>query len=309
MIDQPMQILVLGEPDDMHAAHIYRMLQQTGVEVAYFNTYLFPTQIQIAWKPIEQDGELMLAAGKPWQLSQIHSVYWRNFNGVYSPNLPDPHQQSIAFNDSMSLLRTLLQVPTIRWVNSWQAYTFHQEKPRQLSTVKKLGVTIPDTLITNRPSLITQFAQKHSQVIFKPVYGGSHTKLVTPEYLAQERLELALKIAPITLQEFVSGTNIRTYVIGEQVYSAEIRTGEVDFRDDSEVELIPLETPPAIVHQSIAIARSLLLEWTAIDWRRSQDGNYYFLEANPSPMFIYFESQTGYPITEKLIELLTQVTI
>jgi glutathione synthase/RimK-type ligase-like ATP-grasp enzyme len=297
------QILVLGEADDLHAEHIYTHLQQQGVDVAYFNSLLFPTQIQIAWYPHDRDGEIVLDTGKRYQLSQIQSVYWRSFNGVYSPPLSDSHQQSIAYNDAMSLLRTLFQVPTIRWVNGWQAYEFHKEKPRQLAVVKALGVTIPATLISNHATLITEFVTQHSQVIFKPVYGGSHAKLFTPEYLEPERLQLALKISPITLQEFISGTNIRTYAIGEQVYSAEIRTGEVDFREDSDAQLIPLEVPPTIASQSIAIARSLLLEWTAIDWRRTEDGTYYFLEANPSPMFIYFEKQTGYPITQELTNL------
>jgi glutathione synthase/RimK-type ligase-like ATP-grasp enzyme len=94
---------------------------------------------------------------------------------------------------------------------------------------------------------------------------------------------------------YIAGNNIRTYVIGNCVYSAEIRTGAVDFRDDIDLELIPLKVPPEIERMSIAIARSLLLEWTAIDWRRNNHDEYYFLEANPSPMFTYFEAKTGYP--------------
>jgi glutathione synthase/RimK-type ligase-like ATP-grasp enzyme len=47
-----------------------------------------------------------------------------------------------------------------------------------------------------------------------------------------------------------------------------------------------------------------MLEWTAIDWRVKPTGEYVFLEANPSPMFIHFERQTGFPITEKLVNLL-----
>jgi D-alanine-D-alanine ligase-like ATP-grasp enzyme len=71
-----------------------------------------------------------------------------------------------------------------------------------------------------------------------------------------------------------------------------------------DVELIPLNILPEIERRSIAIARSLLLEWTEIDWRRNNQGEYYFLEANPSPMFTYFEDKTGYPLTEGLVNLL-----
>jgi D-alanine-D-alanine ligase-like ATP-grasp enzyme len=47
-----------------------------------------------------------------------------------------------------------------------------------------------------------------------------------------------------------------------------------------------------------------MLEWTAIDWRLKPTGEYVFLEANPSPMFIHFERQTNFPITQKLVNLL-----
>jgi glutathione synthase/RimK-type ligase-like ATP-grasp enzyme len=231
-------------------------------------------------------------------------VYWRSFNGVYSPILPTAYQQSIAFNDSLGLMRTLLQVPSIRWVNSWQAYEFHKEKPRQLSAVKNLGVMIPQTLVSNDPDLIIEFVSTVDRAIFKPVYGGAHTKLITPEFLDPERLKLALRVCPIAVQEFIPGTNIRTYVIGDRIYSAEIRTGEVDFREDNDAKLIPLEISVAIAQASLEIARELLLKWTAIDWRRNDVGEYYFLEANPSPMFTYFEEHSGYPIAESLVQLL-----
>ncbi len=299
-----MQILVLGEEQDLHAKHIYDVLSARGVKVHYFNSRTFPTQSRISWYPDTQVGSLYLANGNRLQISEIHSVYWRSFNGVYVPELPDERQQSIAFNDAFGLMRTLVQVRSIRWVNGWQAYEFHKEKPRQLAVVSNLGMTIPKTLISNDPDVITEFASAIGSAIFKPVYGGAHAKLITPEFLAPARLKLALKLAPIALQEFIAGTNIRTYVIGDRVYSAEIRTGAVDFRDDADLELIPLETPPAIARMSIAISRSLMLEWTAIDWRRNNDGEYYFLEANPSPMFTFFEAKTGYPLTETLVNLL-----
>jgi glutathione synthase/RimK-type ligase-like ATP-grasp enzyme len=299
-----MQILVLGEENDLHARHIHDVLVSRGVKAAYFNSRTFPTQSRISWNPQTQDGWLCLTTGEKLQLSKIQSGYWRSFNGVYIPELPDAHQEAIAFNDASGLLRTLLQTPAIRWVNGWQAYEFHKEKPRQLAVVNNLGVQIPHTLISNDPDLVSEFANTLDRAIFKPVYGGAHAKLITPEFLAPERLKLALKIAPIALQEFIEGTNIRTYVIGDRVFSAEIQTGEIDFRDDVEADIIPIELPPEIEQMSIAIARSLMLAWTAIDWRRHPTGTYYFLEANPSPMFIYFEEKTGYPLTDRLVDLL-----
>jgi D-alanine-D-alanine ligase-like ATP-grasp enzyme len=69
--------------------------------------------------------------------------------------------------------------------------------------------------------------------------------------------------------------------------------------------VIPVELPLTVQEQCQAIRKALFLEWTAIDWRLRPNGEYIFLEANPSPMFLHFEAQTGFPITQALVQLLT----
>ena len=299
-----MNILILGNSSDEHARHLEQALSEAKVQVNYLDTSKFPTQWGMSWQPNTQVGSLQLSEQHQLDFQDIKSVYWRSFNGVEIPNLAEYYQQMLAFNDSMSALRTMLQACPAQWVNSWQAYQFHKEKPLQLRQVYQLGVKIPDTLITNHPEQVTSFAKSHPKVIFKPVYGGAHTQILTDAHLEAERLKLALSISPITIQEYIAGTNIRTYVIGDAVYSAEIRSNSLDFREDNQAQLIPLELPAQIKQQCLAITQALHLEWTAIDWRRNPEGEYYFLEANPSPMFIHFERQTDFPITEKLVNLL-----
>ncbi len=298
-----MNILILGNADDPHSVHLHQALKNAGAFVEYWDTRYFPTQCQLSWSPGDRTGQITLPT-KTLALHEIRSVFWRSFLGVAIPTLPEANQQRIALNDSMSVLRSLLQLPSIRWVNSWQAYQFHKEKPLQLSTVHQLGVKIPDTLVTNDAIALVEFVNRHSALIFKPVYGGAHAQWVTPEFLQPERLRLSLKIAPVTLQEYIPGTNIRTYVIDQTVYAAEIKSSALDFREDAAAKLTPIVLPEAIRLQSIAIANALFLEWTAIDWRLTLTGDYVFLEANPSPMFIHFEQQTNFPITDSLVNLL-----
>lgn len=300
-----MNVLILGNSEDVHAAHLKQALTQAGVTVDYLDTRLFPTEVRISWQPDTQIGYLMLPGKNNLSLQDIHSVFWRNFSGVYIPALDDSNQQRIAFNDSMSTLRSLIQACPARWINSWQAYQFHKEKPLQLSKVKQMGVKIPKTLISNDPKQVIEFCRSQEKAIFKPVYGGAHTQFVTEAHLDPKRLSLALSLSPVTIQEYVPGTNIRSYVIGNSVYSAEIRSHSLDFREDSNAELIPTELPEAVQQQCLTITKALMLEWTAIDWRLLPTDEYIFLEANPSPMFLHFEQQTGFPITHKLTELIT----
>lgn len=299
-----MNILILGNSEDAHAAHLKNALMQVGAKVDYLDTRLFPTQVRMSWQPDTQTGCLTLSGGNKLSFQDIHSVFWRSLSGAYIPSLEDSDQQRIAFNDSMSTLRSLIQACPARWINSWQAYQFHKEKPLQLSKVKQIGIKIPKTLISNDPKQVTEFSRSQEKAIFKPVYGGAHTQFVTETHLDSKRLSLALSLSPVTIQEYIPGTNIRSYVIGESVYSAEIRSHSLDFREDGHAELISITLPEAVRQQCLTIMKVLMLKWTAIDWRLLPTDEYVFLEANPSPMFLHFEQQTGFPITNDLTKLL-----
>ena len=299
-----MNILILGNSEDAHAAHLKQTLTQAGATVDYLDTCLFPTQLRLSWQPDTGVGYLTLPGGRKLNFAEIHSIFWRSFSGVNVPSLNDPDRQRIAVNDAMSAMRSLLQAIPCRWVNSWQAYQFHKEKPLQLHKAKQIGVKIPATWIGNDPEDAIAFVQSQDKAIFKPVYGGAHTQFITQEHLDPQRLNLTFSLSPVTIQEYIPGTNIRTYVIANSVYSAEIRSPSLDFREDLEAELIPVELPEFVQHQCLAITQALMLEWTAIDWRLSPRREYIFLEANPSPMFLHFERQTSFPITQELIRLL-----
>lgn len=299
-----MSILVLGNHTEAHAVHILTELKKQGCDAHYFDTSLFPREITISCYCHSNQGRLKLPDGKILQFHEISSVFWRTIYPVKIPKLSDRQQAQIAHNDSMSTLRTFFQTTSIRWVNSWQAYQFHREKPLQLKKVQQLGVKIPDTLITNDPQAVKEFAQAYPQVIFKPVYGGAHAGILSKDYLDSQHLQRVLQVSPITIQEYIPGTNIRTYVIGKSVYAAEIRSKSVDFRLDKQTQLLPVEVPDTVIQDCLAITPALWLEWTAIDWRLTPEGQYFFLEANFSPMFLHFERQTQFPITESLLKLL-----
>ena len=86
----------------------------------------------------------------------------------------------------------------------------------------------------------------------------------------------------------------------------EVRTDAIDFRDDPDPRIEPIELPSEIELQCLEIARMLDLLWTGIDFRRTDEGRFVFLEANPSPMFLGFEDRTGLPLTESLAAVLME---
>jgi glutathione synthase/RimK-type ligase-like ATP-grasp enzyme len=298
-----MTVLILGGMDDEHACHMLEYLRARRVDTELLDSRWFPADLQLTYDPSSESGAIRLPAGRCVEFAEVHAVYWRCYNQVLSPDLPDPEQAMIAGNDSRALFETLLLRLQARWVNGWSAYLLHQTKPVQLAMVAALGVSVPATMLTNDPPAVRAFVEKHQRCIFKPVQGGAHARRVSPDHLTEENLR-NLACAPVTLQEEVLGTNIRVFVAGDRVLACEVRTGAIDFRDDPGAVLTSHVLPEETAEASLRVAGTLDLSWTGIDYRLTPDGRYVFLEANPSPMFLGFEAQTGLPLTESLAALL-----
>ncbi|WDD99192.1 ATP-grasp domain-containing protein [Thalassomonas actiniarum] len=302
-----MHHIIMGHHQDPHSQYMMEKFAQRGLSAHLFETHDFPKAVQFTFSPNNGEGYLILNDGSRLNFDEIKSVYWRNFCGVTDESTKKNFTtiDDISARDSMACLRTWFDLNNqTTWVNGWQAYQHHKEKPLQLFKVKNLGVNIPQTYVGNDLDEIRRCYSAFGKSIFKPVFGGAHTEMLTDAHLESTRVREALTKSPITVQEFIPGTNIRTYVIGDKVFSAELRSDSADFREDEDVELIVIDTPPAIAEQALKIARCLYLNWTAIDWRRDSQGNYYFLEANPSPMFIGFEKKSGIAISDHLIDFM-----
>jgi len=303
-----MVVLVLGGNDDEHAAGVLETLRARGVRAEMLDSRRFPGEIRIAWDPVGATGRLTLPTGEPIDFGEIHSVYWRCFNGFTEPLLVDEDQAELALNDARSLFESFLVHLPARWVNGWDAYQLHQTKPAALARVAAMDLPAtlrcPATCLGNDPEAIGRFVARHGRCIFKPVQGGAHTRMVTESHLTRENLR-SLAAAPVTIQEHVEGTDVRVFIADRRVLACEIVTDATDFRDDPSAEIAPVDLPPDVAAACIAIARKLHLLWTGIDLRRTADGTYVFLEANPSPMFIGFESYSGLPLTDALIDVLT----
>lgn len=299
-----MTILILGGHDDDHARHLLDHLLKDGHDAELLDSRWFPTEMELSHDPVADHWTVVLPHGRTLLPGQVRAVYWRCYNGVGTPDLPDEEQSHLAANDARSLFESFLQRYPARWVNGWSGFVQHQTKPVPLARVAALGVAVPATALTNSPAAVRAFVAAHPRCIFKPVQGGAHTRRVAPEHLSDDNLH-SLAVAPVTLQEEVAGTNVRVFVAGNRVLACEVRTDAVDFRDTSDPEIVPHSLPAATEEISLRIARELDLLWTGIDYRLTPDGRYVFLEANPSPMFLGFESRCGLPLTASLAALLT----
>lgn len=301
-------VVVLADPEDEHAIHVCAELERRRHRALILNSSDFPSRLQLTFDPLAGRGRVTLSDGTALDWGDVHSVYWRNYSGVAPSPLPDAEQAEIAENDARSLLESMLIRWPTRWVNGWEAYQLHQTKPAQLAVVCSLdlgaALAVPDTLLSNDPQAVVEFARRHGDCIFKPVQGGAHTRPLTTKHLTDEHLA-NLVHAPVTIQQRIEGTDIRVFLAGRRLHACELHTDALDFREDDDVRIEPTELPDEVAAACRRIAAALKLLWTGIDLRRSADGRYHFFEANPSPMFLGFEDRNDLPLTDALLSLLT----
>ena len=308
-MDRKRLVLILAEPDDEHALYVRDLLTDEGHVVRILNTAQYPADFALSYGPQSNSARIEFPDGQILDWNDIYSIYWRQFTGVGASVLPDDEQAFIAENDSRSLVESMLFTLTGKWVNSYRAWRLHQVKPVQLAKVCSLNlepaIIIPRTLLTNSSNELKGFARSAGQCIFKPVQGGAHTRILTDEHLSEEHLD-NLQHAPVTIQQYIEGTDIRVFVAGRKVMACRIETDALDFREDPNVKIDPHALSREVADACIRIARALNLIWTGIDLRLTEKGEYFFFEANPSPMFLGFESQCRLPLTETLIDLLVK---
>ena len=277
-------VLILGSEGCGHVEAVSSAVSHRGVRAVVLDTTRFPGEVAISYDP---GGDVEFAiVGDRFRMSVCRSVYWRNYPGVDPRLTGSAEVDEISIRDSRSLLESLLCSEGPRWFNGYRAWAMHKLKPVQMSAVADLGVPVPRTLMTNDRGQAIHFYQQVGKGIHKPVFGGSEAQAVEPRLMEPERLEQVFSFSPVTFQHCIEGTNVRTFVVGEKVFSVEILAKTLDFRLDPSHQVRQQETPARVACWSRQICHQLAMRWTAIDWRVDDRGQYYFLEANPSPMFL-----------------------
>lgn len=256
-----------------------------------------------AWDPGRRSARLPTEP-EPVRIEECSVGFWRYLN---VPDFSESFEECSGRKRNFgALLKAFLAAIPFPLVNGPDAYRLHQQKPRLLAWFDAAGVPVPDTIVTNSPEEARDFIDRHGSAVTKPVWGGEYAREFVTDDEDAEALAEVLAGEPTTVQETIPGRDVRTYVVGTKTFTVEIQSEELDFRRDENHELEPVQLPEEVMNRIPKIMDLLELEWTAIDWRRTPEGTYYFLEANFSPMFAGVQEEAGFPIAETLAEYLLE---
>jgi glutathione synthase/RimK-type ligase-like ATP-grasp enzyme len=190
-------------------------------------------------------------------------------------------------------------------VNPPRTHDLHGLKPWEMAVYARRGLRHPATLSTCDPAALSEPPASSSGTwIRKGLVGGyGYTENFTPPADRAEA-EAALGDGPLSVQERVSGDNVRAYVLDGRVLGAAVivpaRADDTDSRRDTQ-QVRRYDLPAAAVETAVTAASCWGMVFAAVDFMiDAASGEHLVLECNSAPFFVTFEQQTGLPITKEL---------
>jgi hypothetical protein len=318
-------IIILTQPQDVHAEGVYERLTQRGLEHLRFDLADFPTRADVSFK-CSVNGRPsfgLRTQGREIDPDRVSAVWFRR------PSTPFPHPEAThpdcrayAEEECANLLDSLWDALPCRWVPATYPVILRaSRKPLQLTLASALGLELPPTLITNDPEEFLEFYAKHEGNIVSKLPSPAMTRTLKHLQLARYTQQVtrrdvihadSIRYAPVTFQAYVpKRVELRITVVGEQVFAAEIHSQKahrtrIDWRryDLQHTPHYPHTLPDNVRRSCVELVRQLGLCYGAIDMVLTPDGRYVFLEVNPNGQFLWIEQLTGMPISDAICELL-----
>jgi hypothetical protein len=299
-------ILLWGVPNDGPLAAVGRVLQLRGVPHIFIDQFgLLETHLSM---PVTSGaaGQLYMPETSV-DLANIGAAYIRPYDSLRVLRILG-HSDEVACAHAASVEGALLlwcELTEVLVVNRPSTMTSNNSKPWQSEFIAQTGFAVPETLLTNDPAEAAAFRDSCGDVVYKSISGVRSRVSVL---LEQDLERVAGAACPVQFQRHVSGTDVRVHVVGNEVFACEIWSSADDYRYPAAPEQVPrlaaCSLPKDVERRCLSLARRLGLVVTGIDLRRDEHNVWWCFEANPSPGFTYYESETGLPIAQALANLL-----
>lgn len=315
-------VLLATNKQDITTDFVVRELQARSVPYLRLNTEDLP-QWQVTVSSLVPFDITLRRGHRRHELRSFTAGYLRRPLLPDLPEFDEAGAREYAGAEWGAIARTIWNAMHDRWLNSPFTILRAEDKPRQLALARRVGLTLPATLITNDFDEALHF-QTDRTCIAKPIRhalieqdDGDGRLIYTSDI---DRLceadRAAFSHVPIILQEKIEKLeDIRVTIVGKAVFAVAIESQthvetRTDWRRGSRTDLkhTPFELPSDIAARCLELMKVLGLRFAAIDFVRDRAGELVFLEANPNGQWAWVEQVTGIPICAAIVDVLTERT-
>jgi len=217
------------------------------------------------------------------------------------------------FNALRDLILNLLE--NKKWLfkrNLWNS------KLEVLNEAKRVGLNIPKTIITTERNNLNLFLKENNNfIITKPIHEAMHVQLPNSAISLSTKEIGNVKglnkcFSPSLFQEYVEKEiELRVFYIMGKFYSMAIFSQsnpqtQLDFRAfdwNNPNRFVPYQLPKSIEEKIDLLMKNLKINTGSIDLIKSRkNGDYYFLEVNPSGQF----GMTAFPCNFPLHKIVAE---
>ncbi len=313
-----MTILILAPDSDTHTQSVIGHLRAAGSDAVVCDLAEFPQRSRLDVHYAGRSRSFGLSVqGRRLDLSEVSAAWWRR------PQPPSPsdsiasqRHRLFASNECQEALSGLWHAMDAFWINDPARDHVAHRKVNQLRVSQDVGLTIPETLITNDPEEAGRFAERRGpgRVVFK-AFSAFEDEWRETRLLGDEELEKIENVAhaPVIFQEYVEAEyDVRLTVVGDQMFAAAIHASETSYPIDCRMDIAnakieAIDLPAPLRRRVLAFMNRMGLVYGAIDFRRrASDGEFVFLEINPAGQWLFIEERTQQPISRALANLLQQ---
>ena len=302
-------ILIAGGIADKVTELVCARLDACGYDYRLLDLGRYPDGygLTMRWAEGARDGWF---SGPDWRLeSEAVSGAYVRFLGPEGraplPGLSEAQARELQLEADAALMFALDDLPCAV-VNRMGGGMSNNSKPHQARLIARAGLRVPPTLVTTDPAAAEAFRAEHGELIYKSASGiRSIVRRLDADHAA--RLGL-LRHGPAQFQAFIPGDNVRVHTVGEHLFATRVRSEATDYRyagrEGASVTMEPAELSDAVAAACRRVARDLGLLHAGIDLKQTPEGEWYCFEVNPCPGFLFYERNTGQPISLALAELL-----
>jgi glutathione synthase/RimK-type ligase-like ATP-grasp enzyme len=288
-------IVVWGDLDDPPVARVLEALAGRGRDTVHLDDRaLAAVRYEVRFGP-RLDGWLQVR-GRRIGVDNIDGIYLR------------PGGQDGGDAATSATLLAVAESVTATVVNRPSAGRSNLSKPFQLSLIEAAGLATPDTIVTSDAIAAKAFLAHHKRIVYKSI-SGLRSIVNTVDANEPDRLD-RVGHGPVQLQQWIDGLDVRVHVIDDRCFATSVTSSASDYRyaseDESTVKLAPFDLPKPLEALLTSLVRSMGLLVAGIDLRRTDHGQWFCFEVNPSPGFTYYEDHTGQPIAAAVAELLSR---
>lgn len=297
-------IYLIGLDSDRTFCHFARVAKDLGTDLQIVNL-----------RAIAQNGDwsfqVPVDPGNPYQnwVYDGQQQIFLDSNAAYYCRLIDLSavQPEAALADRwrgliMALGVWLEQVPG-KVVNRPGFRSDNNSKPLHELCLQYYGLRVAASLTSSDGAQLYDFAQAQPTIV-KAISGiRADSRLVE----AEEFVHFTPEQGPVHLQKYIAGDDVRVHVVGDRYVAERVHCPTVDYRRDHHLsEYFPHHPlPEALAAQLIRATKAFGLSFAGWDFKLTESGEYYCLEANPMPGYDSYDRRCDHKITQLLIEHLT----